>query len=185
MSETGVQHVEQWRTARFITGDDIVSTSHAPIAHPGNATPRLVILPPGVTAIAMRVIGSDTDNQTGTLRIKGWMDDRTKNGSGPGQTLFDVAVILGSESLGSTAILTDGMWPAATYLEADTFTAVGASDPGISTTIGDTDESNLIILPTLGYTQLDFQMTVGTAITLGVIWRPIYRGPGVNIPLLS
>lgn len=169
--------IKQWQTARApVTSDDTLLTDYKP-ADAAAALVRMIAVHPA-TAIALRVLGKDTDGDDATLTISGWMDPG-RSGQGPGQRIYTAVVTLGSKSWSGIPLDDHNRWgaAAATWFEADTFTAVTDHDPMSIPVIEIPNKEACLLIPTLGYTHLLLEITdlggVGEMTECGLIYRQI------------
>jgi hypothetical protein len=137
--------------------------------------------------IVYMLLGKDTDDDTFTFRISGWMDPQ-KGGAGPGFILQSGNCILGNTS-GSFIPVDDGKWgAAATWFVVDTLggtTAVSTASqvPTRNRAAAASQQRTLGIINTYGFTNLLFEIPsssiggAGEATEVGAIWRPLV-GPG-------
>jgi hypothetical protein len=154
------------------------------------------------STIMVRVFGTDAANETGDIIVSGWMHPFTQTGANFGHRLARMLVTLGSKGVAKPPTnLPDGAggkWAASgtTYLEADTYATGGGGDydmVGVKildsalTATGIANQEACVIIPTLGYSHLLFEIVSNTAASLGIIWRPIGRGgvEPIGVPLAS
>lgn len=173
---------KQWQTARVITSaatEDTLLTDYKPSdVTTLDASGKMISVHPA-TAVMLRAWGTNTDNDTCTLTVSGWFRQPSQGGSNlfsPGQRLWKGTLTLGAKSMASTIPIEDGKWPSATWFEVDTWTAT--SDPTGATSIATADHASVLLLPTLGYSHLMFEITDkdGTSTemsTVGIAWYPI------------
>ena len=176
--------IQGWKTWRFASAEDGVvpalvtgaEGSHSGFQAPINVYPY--------SAVAIRMFGTNTDNDTATLTILGSMDDQRKTGTGPMQELWQGQVSLGSFTATTSTgrPLGDGKWTAATYLEVDTYDigVANGHNAANAVVVGGASHA-ILILPTIGYSVLDMRLAnmdgTGTEIsTLGALYREIAMG---------
>ena len=146
---------------------------------PGNRVSAQSIAVNAARAIALRMFGQDTNNDTATIDLVGWMGAK-KFTSGPGQVLWSGQVILGANTA-SIIPNADGRWgAAATWFEVDTFDSSGGHNLAAAV-IRAFDGSAIILLPTLGYSHIQMTVTdIGGSspemTKLNGLWRPISEG---------
>ena len=168
----------QWQTARIVTAVDTLLTDYKPTDVVAAVRDKMISVYRH-HAIALRAFGTDAANEAADLRISGWMDPGWNKGAGlgPGQILWDGAVTLGNFAAGWADVpVNDGKWPAGTYFEADTWASTTTTEGLAPFILAAADKSSIMILPTLGYTNLlfEFHDTVAfTVASIGLIWRPV------------
>lgn len=174
MSGATVQGTRQWQTARVVAEEDELLTDYKPADLTAAVLAKGIRVKPA-TAIMVRAIGKDTDGDTAVLHVTGFMDPSKLN-CGPGQRLWIGTITLGARSIATFIPLNDGKWgAAATWFEADTWAST--TDSAGATEIVTTDQESCLLLPTLGYDFLLFEVRdiggVGEMTEIGFIWRPI------------
>lgn len=184
-----------WRTLRApVSSSDTPLTSYkySEFATAQDAGKVAGVWP--ATAVLIRFFGTDDANEAADVIISAWMspDQPYRNGTkdtGPGHRLWRGLVTLGAKSIASFVPIPDGNWSSATWFEADTIDAetagtdydmVGDVRLDSSMTDGIADQESCLILPTLGYTHLFMEVVLGTAASLGALYRPIAHG-GVDM----
>ncbi len=105
----------------------------------------------GCRAIALRIFGKDADNETGTITIIGW------NNNGPGQVLWQGQVILGA-TVFDEKVIPGTVVAAGNWFEVDTYDSSGGSN-ACGAQVFDGGAQALLMVPTLGYTDLDIRAT--------------------------
>lgn len=182
MSHT-IQGFTQWQTARIVAAEDTLLTNYLASEFATlKAAGKIVGIHPA-TAVVLRAFAKDTNNDTATVVISGWMTDNKDKGTGPGHRLWRGQLLAGNHTA-SHIPLGDGKWgAAATWFEVDTWNEAGASgyNPAGATRLEVADQEAVILLPTLGYTHLAIEVTDilggGTEITeIGFLWRPARVG---------
>ncbi len=172
--------VHFWRTWRFVTADDTPIALIDPSAFNAAARLKAINVNPRFNAIVARFLGKDTDNDTATYKVSGFMDpdaEQNRTGAGPGAVLVSGVLTLGSNT-GSVIPLSDGKWgAAATWFEVDTITV--ATNIALAVVKSGTNLQADLIVPTLGYNFLLLEVTNigggGTEMTqLGAMQRPLY-----------
>lgn len=182
---TDLQGMRGWATWRYASTEDgsiPVRTTDAAGNHAGWVG-GIGVHP--YSAIAVRMFGTNTDGDTATMTLYGSMDDQRKFGTGPMQELWRGRVFLGSYQVTTTSAgrpINDGKWPAAVYLEVDTYDigVSGGHNAAKAVVLSGAGQA-MLLLPTLGYTSLGMGFTAmdgtGTEITtLGAIYRAISMG---------
>ncbi len=175
----GIQAWQTWLTDAVTADHTALTPATMTGLKPGNRVSAQSISVNVARAIALRLFGQDTNNDTATVNLVGWMAGK-KTLSGPGQVLWSGQVILGANTA-SIIPHSDGRWgAAATWFEVDTFDSSGGHNLAAAA-IRAFDGSAIMLLPTLGYSHI--QMTVtnvgdgGTEITkLNGLWRAISEG---------
>lgn len=177
--------IRSWKTWRApITADD-ATADFTTMGGAGPAGAVIAVYP--YSAILIMVLGKNSNNDTAIINIIGRMDDQTKSGSGPSQALWKGQVILTTKSDGTAASpLNDNKWGAgSTWFWTDTFDIAGAASGHNSANAviigGTTAGDATLLLPTLGYTNLEMHITDvgggGTEMTeVGVLYREIAMG---------
>lgn len=173
--ETGIFGTRNWRTwgRGIISSDDTLLTNYKPSEY--DASKAIAVYPD--TAIAARVYGRDTDNDTATLVISGWMDDGVAGGAGPGMVLWRGQVTLGAITF-TEKPNDDEHWNAtAAWFEVDTYdTSVTNGSNASSAIVQGGGNHSVLIVPTLGFVRLMFHVIdLGGAnemTELGILWRP-------------
>lgn len=170
----------QWQTARApVTAADTALTDYIPSELSAAVKLKMFSVYPA-TGIILRFFGKDAADEVSDVKLTGFMDFGTKNGPGPGQHLWNGTVTLGAFSWSGVPI-TDGKWGAdATWLEADTITD-GLDMVGV-TEVNSTDLMSMLVVPTLGYTQIliEFVATFNVA-AIGALWRPVAFGANYGL----
>ncbi len=188
-----IQGYRQWQTARVITTEDTLLTDYKPADVTAAVFAKMISVHPA-TAIMLRVLGKDTDNDSAELVISGWMAKEEPKGVGPGHRLWRGKIQLGSKSWAGVP-LDDGMWGAsATWFEVDIwddttsaadydmveatvlgFDAVAPSSTRLSDPIA--NQESCLLLPTLGYSHLLLEIRdiggAGEMTEIGLLWRPV------------
>lgn len=177
--------IQGWKTWRYTTTEDSgvpVLTADSEGNHAGFRAP--VNVHP-YSAVAIRMFGTNTDNDSASMTIYASMDEQRRTGTGPMQELWRGQVLLGSyaATAASSRPLGDGKWPVGTYLEVDTYDIAGVAgghNAANAVVISGANQA-ILILPTLGYSVLEMRLTVmdgtGTEITtLGALYREIAMG---------
>lgn len=187
----GLPHLS-WRTLRApVTSVETPLTSYKYSEFvTAQAAGKVVAVHPA-SAILIRFFGTDAANEAADVIISGWMspDVPYRGGAkdtGPGHRLWRGLVTLGAKSIATFVPIPDGPnWASGTWLEADTISAAAVGDydmvgdvvlDAVTATDGIADQESCLILPTLGYTHLLTEVVLGTAASLGAIYRPISRG---------
>jgi len=143
---------------------------------------RVISPPPGYSAVAIKMFGTDAENEVADVQITGWMFDHDQGGVGPGQVLWQGRVTLGTHSVAQP--ITSGKWPSGTYLEVKTYdpntfgSGQGANIARACTFEG--SQTGLLILPTLGFARLVLEINFPAAsqmASLGVLWKPVAKTP--------
>jgi len=174
--------IHKWQTGRApVTVSDTPLTDYKPadLTAALQAAGKLSSIFPA-TAVMIRVLGTDAANEAADIIVSGFMG-LGGTFDGPGHRLYRGLITLGAKSISSYVPLDDGKWQSGTFLEADTFDHTGAGDYQMSTptrldssiTDGIPDQEACLLLPTLGYTHLLFEVVLGTAASIGIIYRPI------------
>lgn len=170
----------QWQTLRGrTTASDTLLTSYSRSEGQTNAA-RLISVRPA-SGIIIRAFGQDAAAEVATLTISGWMEPSTQSNRscGPGHRLWVGTATLDGQSRAEPPIVDGVNWPAGTYLEgvfaATTYDALGAEE----ITSGSGRDMGLL-LPTLGYTRILAEITLTTAASVGLIWRPVAIGDMVR-----
>lgn len=148
------------------------------------------------SAIMLRAFGTDGDDEAADIIISGWMNPFTQTGANFGHRLVRMLVTLGSKGVAKPpSNLPDaagGRWAltGTTYLEADTYDPSAAGDydmvniTRLDTSLADgiANQEAAVIVPTLAYTHLLIEIVLGTAASMGLIWRPVGKD-GVLVTL--
>lgn len=183
----GTSPYTQWQTARAgITAVDTLLINYKPADVSAAVRGKMFSVHPA-TAILLRGFGVGSSNDSGSFIVSGWMKmDRPRVGGaqscGPGHRLFRGAFILGAKSLAGDLPSEDKKWPAGTYLEIDTFDpALGSGyNPVGATRIEQADQESVLLIPTLGYTDILIEIPsltlVGAPTKIGFLWRPATVG---------
>lgn len=181
-----IQGLKQWQTARApITTEDTPLTDYKPSDFTDAVQQKSISVHPA-TAVILRVLGKDADNDTIVLIVSGWMDPNSEKGPGPGHRLWRGEVKLGSKSWADVP-LGDGKWVTGTWQEADTydfFTDAADYDMVGATVLDAVQAPDLIInqeacliLPTLGYSHLLLEIlnmnAAGEMTEVGILWRQL------------
>lgn len=168
--------IRTWRTWRVAETEDgtAVQAGLGPDDYP---SANVISVHP-YTQIALRAYGADTDNDDATVRITGWMDNITPTGPGPGQILFHSEIIIGATNFNERPVA-DGRWPSATaWFEVDDW-VTGVIENAAIAYLRTAGASTILLLPTLGYTNLWLEIInlgAATEMTkLGVLWRPVSK----------
>lgn len=165
------KQIKQWKTWRIVEADDSPLLT---VFKPSDYDPLRSMQVHPWTAIAVRAWGQDANNETAAAVISGWMGGEG-TGRGPGQVLWDGALVLGSIETDEVP-LTDknDTWSNFTgnWFEVDTWDPSGGSNAAGAVVASGGDQAVLVIR-TLGYVALMLELTIGTAATIGVAWRPI------------
>lgn len=171
----------QWQTWRIVASDDTLLTDYKPADLTAAVKAKTIGVYPA-TAIIVRAFGKDTDNDSATVVISGWMDVGLKKGGGPGQRLWRGQLLCGSKSF-SHAPLNDGKWgAAATWFDVDTWNegATSGYDLAGASRLEIANQECALILPTLGYTHLLVEVTdldgANEMTEIGFVWRPVRIG---------
>lgn len=176
--------IQNWKTWSFFptTTEVTISRGSTPAGSLGTASRKTVVIYP-YSAVALRMFGKNTDGDTATILIRGYMDPLSSLESGPSQELWYGQVALGPES-SSSQILIDGRWgAAATWFDVDAYDISGVSgghNAANAVVVGGGNNA-MLLLPTLGYSHIridngDMDGT-GTEMTeLGVLYREIAMG---------
>ncbi len=179
--------IRGWKTWRYATSEDGATPGVEKFKTDaeGNVTSFLagVNIHP-YSAIAIRMFGSNADNDTAFMQLTAAMDDQRKTGTGPGQELWAGQVTLGSVAATPSTgrPLNDGQWPVGTLLEVDTYdSAVASGSNAANAVVLNGANQAMLILPTLGYAMIDMRLYTfdgtGTEMsTLGAIYREIALG---------
>lgn len=189
----------RWQTARAPT-----AVSDTPLTEYHNndlvtAVKNKMISVKPYSAIMLRAFGTNAANEDADVIVSGWMHPATQTGANFGHRLVRMRVTLGSKGVARAPSdlpdATGAKWAASgtTYLEADTYdpaTAdydmVGITRLDSSMTNGIANQEAAVIIPTLAYTHLLFEIVLSggivTANSMGLIWRAIGRD-GVIITL--
>jgi hypothetical protein len=137
------------------------------------------------TAVLVQMLGKDTENDSATVTIVGWMDPSTRAQYGPPTNLWKGQVLLGSQMDGSVSppIIAPEKWGAGPWWRTDTFDISGVAGghnlANAAVLSGGTEA--LLVVPTLGFTHLQMHIADvgggGTEMTtVGAIYRPIAMG---------
>lgn len=176
------ERILQWQHARYTTAGDTLLTDYKPADFDATVQAKAISVHPH-TAIALRCFATDANDDTlSGVVISGWMHPLSKGGCGPGHRLWIGNLILGGKTWTGQPISNApaGTWPSAAYFEIDTWTSsynpAGAVALDSSVTSGANKES-ILILPTLGYTQILIEIPsasfagAGEANAAGFMWR--------------
>jgi hypothetical protein len=141
-------HVYSWSLwKQKLSGAEDTVGSYGPDDKPTSG----LIGPGACRAIALRLFGKDAENETATITIIGW------NKNGPGQVLCAFQTILGAvvfdEAVLTKDDIADGDW-----YESDTYDFTSGSN-ACGAQLYDGGNQGVLIVPTLGYTDLDIRMT--------------------------
>lgn len=169
----------QWQTARAsIVAADTPLTNYKPTDLTDAVRAKMFGIHPA-TAILLRAFGVGAATNSATIIISGWMRPGGKFGSGPGHRLWRGNVVLGSKSLAGELPNNDKKWLAGTYLEASDWdpTLGSGYDPTVATEVAVANQEAVLLLPTLGYTDILIEAAALTTLTnIGLLWRPALTG---------
>lgn len=176
MSDQGILGTRTWKTwtRGIVSSDDSLLTKFKPSEF---AVAKAVAVYPD-TAIALRIYGRDTNNDTATIVISGWMDPDTRSGVGAGQVLWKGMVTLGSITF-TEKPLNDSRWNKdSAWFEVDTWDSSTGSNAS-SSIVQSGGNQSILIMPTLGYTRLMLEVAdlggAGEMTELGVLFRPVSK----------
>jgi len=187
---SGTSPYTQWQTARAgVIVADTPLTYYNTAEMTAAVRAKMFSIHPA-TAILLRGfgIGPTASDDAASIIISGWMKpDKPRIGGlsscGPGHRLWKGYTILGSKTLNGSLPSEDKKWLAGTYKEVDTFDPAAGSgyNPVGATRLEVTNQEAVLLLPTLGYTDILIEVAslfVGTALmtNIGFLWRPATVG---------
>lgn len=187
----------RWQNARApVASSDTPLTNYHSDDLDAAAKKKMIAVKPA-SAVMLRAFGTDADDEAADVIVSGWMHPFTQTGANFGHRLVRMLVTLGSKGVAKApSDLQDGAkgkWASSgtTYFEADTYDPATAGTDydmtGItrldtSLTDGISNQEAGVIIPTLAYTHLLIEVVLGTAASMGLIWRPVGKD-GVIITL--
>ncbi len=186
----------RWQNARAPTDSSDTPLTNYEQADLVTAVKNKMIGVKPYSAVMLRAFGTNAGNEAADVIVSGWMHPFTQTGANFGHRLVRMLVTLGGKNVAKPpSNLPDAAgkkWAASgtAYFEADTFDPSAANDydmVGItrldtSMTDGIVDQEAAVIVPTLGYTHLLIEIVLGTAASMGLVWRPVGKD-GVIITL--
>lgn len=180
---SGLDGIRSWRPWRIVNAeatDDTVRSSWKPSEYPTAPAGNKVISVAGIAEILIMVVGKDAENEAFTdMQINGWMDPQAgKGGVGIGIELWKGIVTLGARTISTENPTAHPVWSTVTtagsWFLADTFESGATEVDFAGVTILSSVAQQLLLLPTLGFTNLECLIDLGTAAVGASLWRP-YR----------
>lgn len=171
-----LQSNRKWRTVRVVATDDTFITDFKA----ANIVEAKTIGING-SAVALWAWGKDTDNDDCTLRITGFMEPVENFTRGPGQVIWRGQLTLGSNNTDTAPVDDHGKWGSANdWFEVDSWDSSVTNGNNLASAIAlseATPQTSLLLLPTLGYTILMFEVTdlggAGEMTEIGFLSREI------------
>lgn len=176
----------QWQTWRIAATEDTLLTDYKPADITTVAVKKKMIGVYPASAIIIKAFGKDTDGDSATVVISGWMDQGRAKGGGPGQRLWRGQLLCGSKSFSHIPLGDEHWGAAATWFDVDTWDEGAASGYDIAgaSRLEVANQECALILPTLGYTHLLLEVrdldSANEMTEIGFIWRPVRIGEVVR-----
>lgn len=171
-----------WEIARYLGAgvEDTPLTEYDVAEFTISVAERCVQASP-ITAILLRAFGTDAQNETASLMISGFMAAPTekRNNPGPGFRLWSGVLTTGNRQYTTRPHPKfEALSGGAKWFEVDTWDTTAGFTRVTTQELGAADNEKILVLPTLGFTHILFELFNKDGVTgsemsrCGILWRP-------------
>lgn len=174
-------YANRWQVARHTTTADTLLTVYEPSDFSATVKDKSFGCS-GLSRVLLRAFGTDTENDTATVTISGWMGEGNSLDHGPGCVLWKGQVLLGAITWASPDKTYDfgrkERFPSTTtWFEVDTWNSAVAGGGNLSLSTVLTGNSHaMLLLNTLGYTRILVEVSdmdgANQINVISILWRP-------------